>query len=276
MLVHRAVRRGEIALVAAGGDHKGIRQAQGADIALAVGGILNGHRPGLVLGVGAVDVHVTAQIGAAAGEGAAVEQDGGAVGGVALGDAAQIDGAALIQRDAAKFGLVDVLIAHQRQQCVDLRLRGDAGTVGGDAPQFHQRGDGDIEGTVRFLAVLQRPRQQLRTVLVPDGGAVTVQTGDLAGVHRAGEGGFQRVDGAAQVSQHIISAVADGHEGHVGVHGEELQRLTLLCAAGGERQGHQRGQDKAGKSFHSSRRPSSARMSVASSANSRWPPTGIP
>ena len=41
---------------------------------------------------------------------------------------------------------------------------------------------------------------------------------------------------------------------HVGVHGEELQRLTLLCAAGGERQGHQRGQNKAGKSFHSSRR----------------------
>ena len=43
----------------------------------------------------------------------------------------------------------------------------------------------------------------------------------------------------------IISAVADGHEGHVGVHGEELQRLTLLCAAGGERQcaGQRRGSE---------------------------------
>ena len=276
MLVHRAVRRGEIALVAAGGDHKGIRQAQGADVALAVGGILNGHRPGLVLGVGAVDVHVAAQIGAAAGEGAAVEQDGGAVGGVALGDAAQIDGAALVQRDVVIRRLVDVLIAHQRQQRVDLLLRGDAGTVGGDAPQLHQRGDGDIEGTVRFLAVLQRPRQQLRTVLVPDGGAVTVQAGDLAGVHRAGEGGFQRVDGAAQVSQHVISAVADGHEGHVGVHGEQGQLGGLGGTAAGQGQRRQAGQQGGGKSLHSSRRPSSARMSVASSANSRWPPTGIP
>ncbi len=275
MLVHRAVRGGEIALVAAGGDHKGIRQAQGADIALAVGGILNGHRPGLVLGVGAVDVHVTAQSGAAAGEGAAVEQDGGAVGGVALGDAAQIDGAALIQRDAAKFRTGGR--AHSPPAAAVRR-----------SPPERGRGLSEVmphSSTSGAMVISKAPSVSWLCCSAHDSSCAPsssqtaepsrFRAGDLAGVHRAG-----RED----------SSVSTVRLGRPARHQRRRRwpRRSCRCpwrkqgqlggpgAAGGERQGHQRGQDKAGKSFHSSRRPSSARMSVASSANSRWPPTGIP
>ena len=58
----------------------------------------------------------------------------------------------------------------------------------------------------------------------------------------------------------------------VGVHGEDVEGLGL----GGAARQQQQGKEKGEKFFHSSRRPSSARIKVASSANSRCPPTGMP
>ena len=193
VLVHRAVLSHEVALIAAGGDGKGIGQPQQAGVAAAVFRILNGHGPRLALRIHAADVDVAAQTDAAAGDAAAGEDGRHAVGGVALGDAAKVDGAARVQRDGGTV-LMDMLRTHQRQQGVDLRLRGDVGGVGGDGPQLYQRGHGDIEGTIRLRAVLPRQRQQAGAVLAPDGAAVTVQTTDIAGVDGAGEGGLQRVD----------------------------------------------------------------------------------
>ena len=88
--------------------------------------------------------------------------------------------------------------------------------------------------------------------------------------------GLQPVDLPGGGGQCLVGVVTVGGKGHVGVHGEQGYLLRLLCAAGGECQRRQAGQQQAGKAFHSSRRPSSARISVASSANSRWPPTGMP
>ena len=190
------------------------------------------------------------------------------LGGVALGDAAQIHGAARIQRDDAAVHM-DVLAAHQRQQGVDLLLGGDMGRVGGDAPQGYQRGHGHIEGTAGLIGQGQRPLQKLPRLLLHRHGLTGVEAADIAGGNGAGEGGLQPVDLAGRGGQRFLRAVAVGGEGHVGIHGEQGHLLGLWCAAGGEGQCRQTGQQQAGKTFHSSRRPSSARISVASSANSR-------
>ena len=102
------------------------------------------------------------------------------LGGVALGDAAQIHGAARIQRDDAAVH-VDVLAAHQRQQGIDLLLGGDMGRVGGDAPQGYQRSYGHIEGTAGLIGQGQRPFQKLPRLLLHRHGLTGVEAADIAG-----------------------------------------------------------------------------------------------
>ena len=97
MLIYRPVRGGEVPLIAAGGHHEGVRQMERAGKGVGVPGILNGHIPRPSVGSDTVDVHVAAQTGEAAGCLAGGEQRGHRVGGVALGDAAQINGASGIQ-----------------------------------------------------------------------------------------------------------------------------------------------------------------------------------
>ena len=143
------------------------------------------------------------------------------------------------------------------------------GRIGGDAPQGYQRRHGHIEGTAGLIGQGQRPLQKLPRLLLHRHGLTGVEAADIAGGNGAGEGGFQPVDLAGRGGQRFLRAVAVGGEGHVGIHGEQGHLLDLWCAAGGEGQCRQTGQQQAGKAFHSSRRPSSARISVASSANSR-------
>ena len=127
MLIHRAVRRGKVALIAAGGHHKGVRQAQGTGVILCIPGILNGYVPRLALGGDAMDIHVAAKTDKAAGDAAFGKQLRRLIGGIAFADAAQIDGTPLVQRGGGAAE-PDMLAAHQRQQRIDLLLRGDAGT----------------------------------------------------------------------------------------------------------------------------------------------------
>ena len=135
-----------------------VRQRQDAHIVVLFFRALNGHVPCIAARL-AVNIHVAAQIGAGALRAAVGEKLRRPVGGVPLGDAAQIDGAALVQRGILTVQ-TDMPAAHQRQQRVDLLLRGHAGIIGRDAPQLYQRRDGHIERAARFLAVRQRRRQQ--------------------------------------------------------------------------------------------------------------------
>ena len=254
MLVHRAVRPGEKALIAAGSHHKGVRQAQGTGVSFRIPRILDGHVPGLALGRHAVNVHIAAQAHKAAGNAASGKQLRRLIRGVALGDAAQIDGAALIQRGGSALQM-DMLRAHQRQQRVNLRLGGDAGIVAGDAPQLYQRGDGHVEGTAGLGAVLQRRLQQCRRVIVQLGDAIGVQLGYAAGFDGAAQPLFQRVDLVGARLQYIGRAVADGYQRHIGVHGENVQRFGFRCAAAGEGQERQAAEQQTDQPLHSSRRP---------------------
>ena len=98
VLVDRAVRGGVVALIAAGGDGEGVRQGHGDGVAVGAG-VLNGHHPRLPVGLGAADVDIAAEADGAGGNAVLGEDGSHPVGGVALGDAAQIDGAAVVQRD---------------------------------------------------------------------------------------------------------------------------------------------------------------------------------
>ena len=237
--------------------------------------ILNGYLPGLSVGGNAVDVHIPSQAGKAARNAAGGKQGRYTVGGVALGDAAQIDRAALVQRNIQPIK-VNVFRPHQRQQRVDLLLIGNAGVIRGDPPQLHQRGNGHIKGAAGLLAVPQRAAQQFRCALIQHSAAVGVEPRHIACFDGAAELLLQRIDLIGGSLQYVKGAVSHRHQRHVGVHGEDIQRLGFRRAAGGQRQGQHRSQQQADPAFHSSRRPSSARISVASSANSRWPPTGMP
>ena len=73
----------------------------------------------------------------------------------------------------------------------------------------------------------------------------------------------------------VLGPFAHGIEIHHRIHSEDLQRMFFTFAAAGAQQKQCRPKDYE-RFSHSSRRPSSARISVASSANSRWPPTGMP
>ena len=273
VLVYRAVLRLEVALVAAGGDGEAVGKGHHGGIA-AGGRVLNAHVPRRTVGLAAADIDVAAQRHHGGGDVIGAEDVGHLSGGVAFGNAAQIHGAALVQRH---FGVhVDMGAAHQRQQGVDLLLGGDVGRVGGDAPQGHQRGHGHVKGAARLVGESQRAQQQLPRLLLHRYGFAGVETADVAGADGAGEGGLQPVDLLGGGGQRFSGVVAVGGEGHVGVHGEQGNLLRLLRPAGGKGQRRQAGQQQTDETFHSSRRPSSARISVASSANSRWPPTGMP
>ena len=237
--------------------------------------ILNGYLPGLSVGGNAVDIHISPQTGKAPGNAAGGKQSRYTVGGVALGDAAQINGAALIQR-SLRTCCVHMLCPHQRQQCVDLLPGGNAGMIRGDPPQFHQRGNGHIKGASGLLAVPQGAAQQLRCALIQHSAAIGIELCHIACCDGAAELLLQRIDLIGGSLQYVKGTVSHRHQRHIGVHGEDIQRLGFGCAAGGQRQGQHRSQQQADPAFHSSRRPSSARISVASSANSRWPPTGMP
>ena len=114
MLIHRPVRAGKVPLIAAGGHHKGVRQVQRTGKSVRFLRILNGYLPELAVGGNAVDIHISPQAGKAAGNAAGGKQGRYTVGGVALGDAAQINGAALIQRSLRAL-CVHMLRPHQRQ-----------------------------------------------------------------------------------------------------------------------------------------------------------------
>lgn len=73
-----------------------------------------------------------------------------------------------------------------------------------------------------------------QTVFVQLGGAVGIQAGYVAGGDGAAELLLQGVDLGGAFLQHVGGAVADGHQGHIGVHGEDIQRLSFRRAAGGE------------------------------------------
>lgn len=73
-----------------------------------------------------------------------------------------------------------------------------------------------------------------QTVFVQLGGAVGIQAGYVAGGDGAAELLLQGVDLGGAFLQYVGGAVADGHQGHIGVHGEDIQRLSFRRAAGGE------------------------------------------
>ena len=168
------------------------------------------------------------------------------------------------------------VLALQRQQGIDLLLGGDVGAVGGDAPKGHKRGNGGIKGPAGGLTESQGGGDQVRRLLGHIGAALGVQGIDFASLPGPGQGPVQAVQFLTAGGQGLRSLVSVGGQGHIGVHGEQAQlfRLRLDAAAGKAQQ--KRRQHGAAYTLHSSRLPSRARISVASSANSRWPPTGMP
>ena len=160
------------------------------------------------------------------------------------------------------------------QQGSNFRLTCHVGRVAGDVPQRYQRGHGDVKGTAGDGAILLGQGQQDIGVRGKLGGMGGVQHVHVAAADGAGDVTLQGVDEDAAGRHRVLGTGAVGGDGHVGVHGEKAGLGGL--AAAGEGQGQHQGQRQAAKPLHSSCRPSSARISVASSANSRWPPTGMP
>ena len=274
MLIYRAVGAGEIPLIAAGGDGEGVGQGEHRGIALLLR-VLHRHAPGLASWLCAPGVYVAPQAHQGAVYPVLGENIRQPVGGVALGDAAQVHGAALIQGDAGALQ-GHVLRPHQGEQSVDLRLLRHPGAVGGDAPKGHKRGNGGVKGPAGSLTESQGGGDQVRRLLGHIGAALGVQDIDFASLPGPGQGPVQAVQLLTAGGQGLRSLVSVGGQGHIGVHGEQAQlfRLRLDAAAGKAQQ--KRRQHGAAYTLHSSRLPSRARISVASSANSRWPPTGMP
>ena len=165
---------------------------------------------------------------------------------------------------------------HQGKQGVDLLLPGHLGAVGGDAPQGHQWGHGGVKGPAGGPAQGHSIGNQIRRLPGHIGSALPVQGINFAALPGPGQGRIQTVQLLAAGGQRLRCPVAVGCQAHIGIHGEQTQLLRLrLRAAPGQAQ-QQSGHYPAEQTLHSSRLPSRARISVASSANSRCPPTGMP
>ena len=172
---------------------------------------------------------------------------------------------------------MDMTTSNQRQQRINFTLGWDPGTVRGDAPQGHQGRHRHIEQAARRGAVGHGALEQRRRFLADHGAAAVIQFVNIAGRNRPGKLLLQAVYFSGCGRQCLPGSVPVGRQTHIGIHGKNVLPLRLLgLAAGGEAAEQQRRKGRAHPFFHSSRRPSRARMSVASSANSRCPPTGMP
>ena len=90
--------------------------------------------------------------------------------------------------------------------------------------------------------VMQRAAQQFRCALIQHSAAVGVEPRHIACFDGAAELLLQRIDLIGGSLQYVKGTVSHRHQRHIGVHGEDIQRLGFGCAAGGQRQGQHRSQ----------------------------------
>ena len=179
----------KLPLVAAGGGQRLSAQGQNAQLPLPVGGVPQGDAPG------AASVPL-----AQGGNGAGPQvQKGGvhlvvlqqiqqAVGGVTLGDAAQVHGhAGSRQAGRARPGVhIQRGAVHQGQEYVQFRLRRDVVVLScaAEPPGVHDGGDGAVEGPAGGLITAPAQLQQLQSRAVQGHkrsvAGVGVEAGDVA------------------------------------------------------------------------------------------------
>ena len=114
------------------------------------------------------------------------------VAGVALGNAAQIHGAATVQGHGIAIHM-DMTTPNQRQQRINFTLGWDPGAVRGDAPQGHQGRHRHIEQAARRGAVGHGALEQRRRFLADHGAAAVIQFVNIAGRNRPGKRLLQAV-----------------------------------------------------------------------------------
>ena len=243
MLINRAVRRGEVALIAAGGDGKHVLQRQHGGVIVRILRITDGHAPRAAVALLSADIDVPAERGRAR-HTLLAEDLRHAVGRIALGDAAEIHGAARVERDAVSVD-ADVLRPDERQKRGDLLLRGNARSVARDAPRRDERGDRDIKRAAGLIAQCQRALQQLHRLVRELRRAGLVQRADFAARARARKALLKGVDLLTGRGQRGLRVFAVDGEVHHRVHREDLAcHGLLLRAAGGERERRQRRQQQ--------------------------------
>ena len=192
-------------------------------------GVLNAHPPGRPIRPVSPGQHIAAQSRRGPGDVVLREDLRHPVGGIALGDAAQVDLGALVQPHRIP-ALMDMLHAHMGQQLLQVRPGGHLIAVRGKAPGGDDGGDGDVKGAARHIAVHPGRIQQPRNLTVHghrlSPGAV--QGKDLALLVRAGQQILQ--------TPHLILRRIGGMgallpidgEDHDRVHGDDLNALLGL------------------------------------------------
>ena len=128
---------------------------------------------------------------------------------------------------------MDMLAPHKGQERSNFTLGGDAGAVGGDAPEGHQGSDGHVEQTTGFFAVNHGALQQRSRFVADCGSAVGIYFINIAGCNGAGKLTLQTVDLPRGSGQRLLRVVAIGRKAHVGVHGEKLLPDRLRASAAG-------------------------------------------
>ena len=232
----------KIPLIAPGGDGEGIRQLQhpGEGVGLAhPGRVLDAHPPGGAVGPAAVGQHISAQADVGPGHLVLLEDSQNLVGGVALGQAPQVNGLPGAQRVAGRAAvrlgaLIDGAVLSQLQKPVQLLLGGNPVFLPpGEAPGGDHRGDGDVERVPGAPAVVFRELQKDTQILADLHGLSPggVEPGDLAVLQGPGELGFQVPDNVLAGVGGGGGALPVGGDEHGGVHGDDLDALLGLVRA---------------------------------------------
>ena len=223
----------KVPLVAAGGDGVGVPQGQDRRKAALIPGILNAHPPVGAVGLAAQHEHVAAQRNFPTFNAVGPEGLLHPIGGIALGDAPQVDSLPLPQRYGMDRFLLnlDLVAVDVFQQFVQFGPLRNTKAVPGETPRVHDGGDGNIKRAVCGVPVFQRRRKQRPHPVSQAGGrrcAVMVDAGHVAVRLCAGELVLQSLDLSLRLLDGFLRLGAIGRNLHHRVHGEDLGS-SLRC-----------------------------------------------
>ena len=254
MLVYGPVGGGEVALIAAGGDDRGLAHAEDARVGVAVLGVLHGYGPVRAVGLRAQGLDVPAQGDDGALDALRGHGLGGVFGGAALCNAGEGQLRAVRQRHEIAVGvahrahreLVEADVLEEARNLVAARHA--VGAVD-KAPGLDKRIDREVERPARASIYRARRREHLGHLPRNQrpGRAGVVYAPGLGALNLGIQHGVERVYDVLRRRKPGLSVLPVGREAHDRVHGENLRVMPLVLAAARERKRrHSRQQQRRG------------------------------
>ena len=229
MIAHAVLLK--IALVAAGGDDARVADGQNAEVCIRILRILKADLPVAAVRLGADGGNVAAQREDRGADACVRQELPELPGGVALGDAAEIELCAGLQGDAAAVHADAGCAGHGKKRAQLLRVR-DAVSSAGKAPCEAQGIERRVICAAGRLGKIERRLHQ-RGGLGADGQlSCAVAAGKLCLGRLTGKKPLQPVDLFFRRLQGIVRTGAVGRGLHDSVHGEKFARAAGVCAAG--------------------------------------------